>query len=63
MGVTRFSMPARLAANLQASQATFGVIGLSARQLWMVPGNNQVLGFIQRQYSRKVSSSLGLSGT
>src|SRR5215469_2377407 len=32
-------------------------------QLWMVPGNNQVFGLIQRQYSRKVSSSVGLKGT
>jgi hypothetical protein len=27
----------RLAADLQASQTTLGVSGLSARQLWMVP--------------------------
>ena len=56
-------MPARSAADWQASQTTFGVIGLSARQPSTVPGNSQVFGFIQRQYSRKVSSNFGLSGT
>jgi hypothetical protein len=39
------------------------VIGLSARQPAIVPGNNQVFGFIQRQYTRNVSSKVGLSGT
>src|SRR4051812_35738796 len=38
-GVTCFSMPARSAASCTASQITFGVIGLSARQLFTVPGN------------------------
>src|SRR4051794_17586128 len=37
----------------------FGVIGLSARQLWTVPGNTYVLGFIQRQHSRKVPAVSG----
>jgi len=56
-------MPARAAADWQAFQTTFGVMGLSARQPLTVPGNSQVFGFIQRQYSRKVCSNFGLRGT
>jgi hypothetical protein len=40
-----------------------GVIGLSARQPAIVPGNNHVFGFIHRQYARSVSSKVALSGT
>ena len=39
------------------------VIGRSARQPSFVPGKRYVSGRIQRQYSRRVSSSFGLSGT
>ena len=42
-----------------ASQTTFGVIGLSARQPWTVPGNSHVFGFIQRQYSRQGLQQFG----
>ena len=44
-------MPARWAATRQACQTTLSVIGLSARQPLTMPGNSQVFGFIQRQYS------------
>src|SRR5215204_536850 len=56
-------MPALLAAFLHAHQTALSVMGMSALQPFSYPGNNQVFGFIQRQYSRRVSSSLGLSGT
>jgi pimeloyl-ACP methyl ester carboxylesterase len=36
------------------------VIGLSARQPAIVPGNRHVFGFIQRQYTRRVSNNVGL---
>jgi hypothetical protein len=51
-------MPARLAALRTADHAILSVIGTSTRQLFTMPRNNQVFGFIQRQYSRKVSKRL-----
>src|ERR1700685_4393552 len=55
--------PACLAASATAFQTIFSVMGTSARQLLTVPGNRYVLGFIQRQYSRRVSSSFGVNRT
>jgi hypothetical protein len=52
-------MPAPLAAWFTACQTIFSVMGMSARQPFTVPGNRWVLGFIQRQYSRRVSISFG----
>jgi len=46
-----------------AVQTIFSVMGTSARQLLTVPGNRYVFGFIQRQYSRRVSSSFGVNRT
>ena len=56
-------MPAAFAASVTAIHATFVVTGTSARQLFSMPGNRYVLGFIQRQYSRRVANSFGLNGT
>jgi hypothetical protein len=39
------------------------LMGTSARQLFTMPGNRYVFGLIHRQYSRRVSSSFGLSRT
>jgi hypothetical protein len=60
---TRFSTPARSAAIRQASDTTFGVTGLSARQFWIVPGKSHVVGFIHRQCSLSVAKSVALRGT
>ena len=45
-------------ASATAFQTIFSVMGTSAHQFLTVPGDRYVFGFIQRQYSRSVSSSL-----
>ena len=63
MRVNVLVMPARCAATRQACQTTLSETGASTRCPSTTPGNTYVTGLIQRQYSRKASSSLGLSGT
>ena len=59
-GLTRRSMPAAFAAKRTASQMHLDVSGLSARQPCSWPGKRYVCGRIQRWYSRKAVSSVGL---
>jgi hypothetical protein len=59
---TVFWMPAFRAVVRQIVNMPFVVIADPFPALYLL-GNRQACGFIQRQYSRKVSSNFGLSGT